>query len=288
MPHSKECTLHALGCRFELLREVAASGVRVAFVRVTPTARDVDVASPQRLLFHETGRVEELVVENVTATRVLVPEHLVVRGGAQTRALERTIVAGPHGSARVPVRCVERGRWEVSSGRTFDRYDYASHVTRSELTSARAESFVRSSRYTATQAAVWDHVDRELERTRVTSATSSYADVLDESRRTSSALAGVPVPPEANAVVVMASTITIEMFASCDALRERFPLFVADATARNDADHATNVLLQALHASAYAMPAVEGTLGEAFTIVGRVRGSALFLDGALVHAGLVA
>ena len=59
----------------------------------------------------EAGSVPELLVENSGDTRVLFLEGEELRGAKQNRILNTSILVAPHTKTKVPVTCVEQGRW---------------------------------------------------------------------------------------------------------------------------------------------------------------------------------
>lgn len=68
----------------------------------------------------ENGTVSELVLVNRSEDPVLVMAGDVVRGGMQDRVIQRSaLVAGGGVPVRLPVQCVERGRWTDRGSRTF-------------------------------------------------------------------------------------------------------------------------------------------------------------------------
>ncbi len=66
----------------------------------------------------EEGSVSELLVDNASDTPVLFLEGEVLRGAKQDRVLRSSVLVAGGGHTRVPVCCVERGRWEYA-GRRF-------------------------------------------------------------------------------------------------------------------------------------------------------------------------
>ena len=75
----------------------------------------LDYAASQRrgLVIKELDdpQVSRLVAKNGNRTPVLIPEGTIIRGNRQTRAVMRDIFLFPHESRKIPVVCVEQGRW---------------------------------------------------------------------------------------------------------------------------------------------------------------------------------
>ena len=62
----------------------------------------------------EGGSVPELMVANKGDVAVLLLDGEEVRGAKQNRILNTTILVGPKSTIKVPVSCVEHGRWSYA------------------------------------------------------------------------------------------------------------------------------------------------------------------------------
>lgn len=105
---------------------------------------------------HETGRVGELEIENLTDADLYVQAGDVVKGGWQDRALGQDFIV-PHRSRRsrhrVRTFCVERGRWNQRAGEeTMNTFKSAEHM-------AASRDLKLSIRREGSQMAVWSSVD---------------------------------------------------------------------------------------------------------------------------------
>ena len=106
---------------------------------------------------HETGRVGELEIENLTHADLFVQAGDVVKGGWQDRALGLDFIV-PHGSRRprrmkVRTFCVERGRWNRRAG------EEPTNSFKSAPCMAATRALKLSIREAADQTAVWSSVD---------------------------------------------------------------------------------------------------------------------------------
>jgi hypothetical protein len=269
-------------------------------MQVAPAAPAVALATQvQDFCFEETGVVRRVNVSNPAVAPVLVPANLVLRGGRQTRVVERSAVVSAGGRAGIPVKCMERGRWSpatAAGAMRLEGSEYPSVVTRRELATLRYQSHASGGAYQAEQSSVWNHVDHELTRTGVQSPTSSYGAYLsgvrlrhvEEAERTKLSL-----PVDANAVLLVASEwMAFEAYANASALRERLHTLVADlfeAPAPKPSGRTARQWLSALWEEPLERVAsIENTLGEAYTFTSRtLSGEVLLMDGALVHASVV-
>ena len=106
---------------------------------------------------HETGRVGELEIENLTHADLYVQAGDVVKGGWQDRALGLDFIVprGQRRSQRMKVRtfCVERGRWHRRAG------EEPTNTFKSSPFLAASRELKLSIREAASQTAVWTSVD---------------------------------------------------------------------------------------------------------------------------------
>ena len=106
---------------------------------------------------HETGRVGELEIENLTEADLYAQAGEVVKGGWQDRALGMDFIV-PHRTQRprrmrVRTFCVERGRWNRRTG------EESTNVFKSAAHTAVSRELKLSIRRDGSQTAVWSSVD---------------------------------------------------------------------------------------------------------------------------------
>ena len=105
---------------------------------------------------HETGRVGELEIENLTRGELYVQAGDVVKGGWQDRALGQDFVVPDRSRCsrmRVRTFCVERGRWNRRAG------EEATNTFKSAEHLAASRDLKLSIRRECSQKAVWSSVD---------------------------------------------------------------------------------------------------------------------------------
>ena len=314
-------TLDRLGFAWQRLRVDEVGFGRAAWLSIGPAASGVSVLgrggaeSARALRIGETGQVPEIEVENRTGDPLLVPSHVVLVGGWQTRSVERSVVVRSGASARVPVKCVEAGRWaprDERTGGSFEVTDRTAMRTRWSANRSMAEQLRFTGRFAAEQSAIWQHVDEELSRSPMASRTRSYEAYLRGVKRGFAAevkRAGVTPPSRANAVAILprGGGFWIEAYPTDGALAEHAEDLLADlfdpaakgdgALRAPDVDVLLDALLEQLfHVPLRGLDRVAGTEGDAWAFVdldhgedhreqitrGTV-GTALMLDGSLVH-----
>ena len=286
----------------------------VAWLKVGPGAQNIGVsARGVGLRIGETGQVPEIEVENQGDAAVLLPAHLVLSGGWQTRAVERSAVVPARHTARVPVKCIEAGRWAPRDERTGSSFEVSERMSvRARWSTAvnMSEQLTRHGRFTAEQSAVWQHVEEELARTPEPSHTRSYEAYLrGVKRRHLEAVRAVHVhpPAEANAAVLFlrGGGMWLEAYPAPSALAEQADDLLADlfdAAVKNETDICDAPPVEALLTALWELPSREieriaGTLGAPRVIDGFVEipewaplaattGALLTIDGALAHLSI--
>ncbi len=123
----------------------------------------------------EEGEVNELILQNHGFSPVLIPGGEILTGAKQNRIVNISILVAAESDLRIPVSCVERGRWEYASHK-FEATHYA-HPTlrRRTMQSAqacRSESGIARS----DQGAVWEAVESHLHDLKSSSPTESVTD----------------------------------------------------------------------------------------------------------------
>jgi hypothetical protein len=107
---------------------------------------------------HETNHVNELAIENVSATEeVFVQAGDIVKGGNQDRVLAVDLIL-PATSFKIPISafCVENSRWYQRGAETSD------HFTLTEMSAS--SSVQRAIKEVGTQLGVWDEVETSQEK----------------------------------------------------------------------------------------------------------------------------
>ena len=106
----------------------------------------------------EGGSVPELAVANKGDVAVLLLDGEELRGAKQNRILNTTILVAPKSTIKVPVSCVEHGRWSYQS-REFLESGNVMHKEMRMLNVQRVSESLRSRReFRSDQGEIWDKV----------------------------------------------------------------------------------------------------------------------------------
>jgi hypothetical protein len=124
----------------------------------------------------ESGSVPDLIVENKGDARVLFLEGEVLIGAKQNRILNLSVLLAAHSTTKIPVSCVEQGRWAYRS-RTFGPSGMSSpSKLRHALKESVAESLQSGRGYQSDQLKVWKNIAKLHERLQVESETAAMSD----------------------------------------------------------------------------------------------------------------
>jgi len=130
----------------------------------------------------DAGAVPYLLLENNGPNPILVLDGEELVGAKQNRVTNCTILAPAHETTRIPVSCVEAGRWHYDSAE-FDVSDCAMYA---EGRRAKMENVSESLRSFGDrdggQGDVWARIDAKAARMRSQSATSAMADIYEQNR----------------------------------------------------------------------------------------------------------
>jgi hypothetical protein len=131
---------------------------------------------------NEGGSVPELYLSNNSEDRVLLLDGEELIGAKQNRILNTTILVEKNVKTKIPVSCVEAGRW----GYTSQNFSSSNRMSPSSLKMSKSTSVSRSLSmsagisYRSDQGEVWNEVDRISSSARVSSPSSAMSDVYDK------------------------------------------------------------------------------------------------------------
>jgi hypothetical protein len=127
----------------------------------------------------EGGSVPELKVENVGDIAVLLLDGEELMGAKQNRVLNTTILVGPKSATKVPVSCVEHGRWSYES-RQFAESGNVMHKSMRAVNVQEVNlNLVASKEFRSNQAEIWDKVAELHCDMQVPSKTGAMRDVFE-------------------------------------------------------------------------------------------------------------
>jgi hypothetical protein len=128
------------------------------------------------------GSVPELLFENSADLPVLILDGEELVGAKQNRTVNLTILAPPGKTIKIPVSCVEAGRWRREGSRLemSDRHHFASG--RAVRNASVSNSMQRDGSRRSDQARVWADISAKASRMEAPSATQAMAEIFDRHR----------------------------------------------------------------------------------------------------------
>ncbi len=250
------------------------------------------------------GSVPTLVFRNEGETPVLLLDGEELVGAKQNRVLNLTILAPALSEIRIPVSCIEQGRWHWRS-------QHFEAANRTLYASARAEKMAQVSRsmrvaddYHSDQHAIWESIHRKAANFEVRSTTGAASDIFEERGATLDRMVGEisAVSGQVGAAFLVRGELSgIELFGSADTFSRLLPKLVRSygldalderlmgrrrATPRAD-NGATETRIQAFLATLRDLPALRKPalgLGEDLRFESpAILGAALLHEGQVVH-----
>jgi hypothetical protein len=107
------------------------------------------------------GCVPDLLVENQGDVRVLFLEGEELVGAKQNRILNTSVLVAAHAKTKIPVSCVEQGRWGYRSRKFGHRGTHSSSKLRRVLKKSVGDSIQANRGYRSDQGDVWHEVSRQ-------------------------------------------------------------------------------------------------------------------------------
>ena len=127
----------------------------------------------------EDGSVPELLVENKGDLRVLFLEGEELIGAKQNRILNMSILVAAHSKTKIPVSCVEQGRWGYKTRHFGPSGSYSPSKLRRALKASVSRSVKEKLGHHSDQGEVWEAVSALHATHGVESETAAMSDAFD-------------------------------------------------------------------------------------------------------------
>ena len=127
----------------------------------------------------ESGSVPELLVENKGDQRVLFLEGEELVGAKQNRILNTSVLVAAHSKIKIPVSCVEQGRWRRMTQYFGSSGHHPPAKLRRALKSSVSKSAKEKQKHDADQGEVWREVACLHQCCMVDSSTAAMSDAYD-------------------------------------------------------------------------------------------------------------
>jgi hypothetical protein len=169
----------------------------------------------------EAATAPELVVHNPLEANVLLYDGEELVGAMQNRILNVSVLVSGRSAVKIPVSCVEQGRWSRRT-RRFAKGGHAyPELRRQKAASLRTQPLARG----AAQGAVWQELSSKSARFDVHSQTGAQADIFSAQERSLEDLRKVfPVQPgQSGAVVVLGDRVCLDWLSRPEAFSRLYP-----------------------------------------------------------------
>jgi hypothetical protein len=130
----------------------------------------------------EAGSVPDLLVENKGDVRVLFIEGEELIGAKQNRILNTSVLIAAKSKTKIPVSCVEAGRWGYRSRHFGSSGSHSPSKLRYFLKSSVTQNLLENRGHRSDQGMVWDEVARQQASLGASSGTSAMADTFESNK----------------------------------------------------------------------------------------------------------
>jgi hypothetical protein len=236
--------------------------------------------------------VPELEVGNESSYPILLIDGETLLGARQNRIVPTSVLLGAHGRSRVPVTCVEAGRWgeERPVGHSPRLAPSAVRARNIRHVSLTAEDRVRIEN---DQAGVWEEVARYADRTGTSSPTMAMEDVHEHIAGRVEALVGDTKPLAHQRGVVAAigeRVVGVDLFDRSETLADYWRALTAGYAADAEDKAAKRPRRREVRRVLGEIAAGSGaTVAERVHVTGQgIAATALLMDDTVVHLAATA
>lgn len=195
-----------------------ANAMKAGFIEVTENSKQ--------------GSVNQLSVINKSNFYVFMMDGDIIVGAKQNRILNTSVFQAPFSTIKLPVSCVEQGRWRYKSAK-FEPTDY---VGSTKLRKAKSETVTDNLKhhksFMADQSEVWDHVAEYKNCYNVHSPSMNFSDVFDQQQSACEKyLQSFRVERDATGVAIFINKElqSVDVFNRTDIFNEYFPKIIKGA-----------------------------------------------------------
>lgn len=129
---------------------------------------------------NDAGSVTEIFIKNKSKNFILIPQGETLIGAKQNRIVNTSILIEPNCKTKIPVSCIEQGRW---------RYTKPNFKPANEMIAYKLRKFTSKSLYfkmrdedsfDSDQRKIWDFIESDFNKDLMDSPTLSYTDYMEE------------------------------------------------------------------------------------------------------------
>jgi hypothetical protein len=167
----------AIGHRNLTLVPLRGEGHQVRFQDYLLASEAIDAGVLTVTEVDESGTVPELMAVNDADRPILLVDGEELQGAKQNRILNTSVLLPPKSKTRIPVSCVEEGRWSHVSP-TFKAGNYAPSSLRQRKSRDVQHSLRARGQAESDQGAIWDSVAEHIQARAAQSPTRAMSDAM--------------------------------------------------------------------------------------------------------------
>ena len=167
----------AIGHRNLTLVPLQGAGHQARFQDYLLASEAIDAGVLTVTEVDESGTVPELLAVNDADRPILLIDGEELQGAKQNRILNTSVLLPPKSKTRIPVSCVEEGRWSHVSP-TFKAGNYAPSSLRQRKSRDVQRSLRARGRAESDQGAVWESVSAHIDARAAKSPTRAMSDAM--------------------------------------------------------------------------------------------------------------
>lgn len=126
----------------------------------------------------QSGSVPELFVINKGDTAVLLVDGEELVGAKQNRVLNTSVLVRGKSETKIPVSCVEQGRWSYNTAHFSSSKDIMAAKSRARKSTSVSASLNQGAHFSSDQGEVWNEVSKLQVKACMASPTSAMSDVF--------------------------------------------------------------------------------------------------------------
>ncbi len=182
---------------------------------------------------NDGGIVNAIRVSNCSEEYIFLMDGDILSGAKQNRIVNTSVLLAPQSKTKVPVSCVERGRWKSTSPTVTTSEASAPSSIRSEKAHQVSESLKNGRGFASNQGEIWNSVARIQCLFRVESQTSNLSDIFNKKSDQFNQFARHFSPQKGTngmSVFIGDRLAGIDIFNRQDVFREYFPKLIQAAS----------------------------------------------------------
>ncbi len=150
---------------------------------------------------NEEGVVQEIFIINKADQFILIPQGETLVGAKQNRIVNTSILLEPNSESKIPVSCIESGRWRYRKPNFEPSNEYATYKLRKHALKTVSKNF-ESPGFRSDQTSIWNFIDNEFRKENLYSETSSYTEFMTQKLADiDTQINEVDFPPDTNGFV---------------------------------------------------------------------------------------